>query len=42
MTPETAELGLKKLPEAIQRKPKQWVYTDWVDLTTMDIFKENK
>jgi dTDP-4-amino-4,6-dideoxygalactose transaminase len=42
MTPETAELGLKKLPEAIQRKPKKWVYTDWVDLTTMDVFKENK
>jgi len=39
MTPETAELGLQKLPEAIQRKPKQWVYTDWVDLTTMDVFK---
>lgn len=42
MTPETAELGLQKLPEAISRPPKQWVYTDWVDLTTMDIFKENK
>ena len=25
MTPETAELGLKKLPEAIKTKPKQWV-----------------
>ncbi len=42
MTPETAELGLKKLPEAIKRKPKQWTYTDWPDLTTMDFFKENK
>tara|TARA_R100001510_G_C7653982_1_gene212508 strand:- start:2412 stop:3008 length:597 start_codon:yes stop_codon:yes gene_type:complete len=42
MTPETAELGLQKLPEAISRPPKQWVYTDWVDLTTMDIFKEKK
>ena len=42
MTPETAELGLKKLPEAIKRKPKQWVYTDWPDLTTMDIFKDEK
>ena len=39
MTPETAELGLKKLPEAIERKPKQWVYKDWPDLTTMDVFK---
>ncbi len=40
MTPETAELGLKKLPEAIKRKPKQWVHTDWPDLTTMDVFKD--
>ena len=39
MTPETAELGLKKLPEAINKKPKQWVYNDWPDLTTMDVFK---
>jgi len=42
MTPETATLGMEKLPEAIKRKPKQWVYTDWVDLTTMDVFKEGK
>lgn len=42
MTPETAELGLKKLPEAIERKPKQWTYNDWPDLTTMDFFKEKK
>ena len=40
MTPETAELGLKKLPDAIKTKPKQWVYTDWPDLTTMDVFKK--
>jgi len=33
-------LGLKKLPEAISTPPKRWVYTDWVDLTTMDIFKD--
>jgi len=42
MTPETAELGLKKLPDAIKTKPKQWVYTDWPDLTTMDVFKLTK
>jgi hypothetical protein len=42
MTPETAELGLKKLPTAIATKPKQWVYTDWNDLTTMDVFKNAK
>ena len=40
MTPETAELGLKKLPEAISRIPKKWVYTDWPDLTKMDVFKD--
>ena len=42
MTPETAGLGLQKLPEAIKRPSKQWVHTDWVDLTTMDIFKEKE
>ena len=39
MTPETAQLGLQKLPEAIKNKPKEWVYTDWPDLTKMEIFK---
>ena len=39
MTPETASNGLKKLPEAIKTKPKQWVITDWPDLTQMEIFK---
>lgn len=38
MTPETAELGLKKLPSAIATKPKQWIYTDWPDLTRMNVF----
>ena len=42
MTPETAELGLEKLSEAIQRAPKQWKHTDWPDLTKMDFFKETK
>ena len=39
MTPETAKLGLSKLPEAIRTEPKQWVVTDWPDLTKMEIFK---
>ena len=39
MTPETAQLGLQKLPEAIKNKPKEWIYTDWPDLTKMEIFK---
>lgn len=38
MTPETAELGLNKLKNAIDSKPKQWVVTDWPDLTKMKIF----
>tara|TARA_R100000008_G_C3519591_1_gene133241 strand:+ start:70 stop:660 length:591 start_codon:yes stop_codon:yes gene_type:complete len=39
MAPETAANGLKKLPEAIKTKPRQWVVTDWPDLTKMEIFK---
>jgi dTDP-4-amino-4,6-dideoxygalactose transaminase len=39
MTPETAKLGLDKLEEAINIKPKKWVVNDWPDLTEMDIFK---
>ena len=39
MTPETAALGLEKLPEAITREPRQWVLEDWPDLRNMEIFK---
>ena len=39
MTPETAKLGLEKLQNAIDAKPKQWVVTDWPDLTQMSVFK---
>tara|TARA_A100001201_G_scaffold110687_1_gene94649 strand:+ start:75 stop:662 length:588 start_codon:yes stop_codon:yes gene_type:complete len=39
MTPETANLGLQKLPDAIKNKPKQWTTDDWPDLTNMGIFK---
>jgi dTDP-4-amino-4,6-dideoxygalactose transaminase len=38
MTPETAELGLSKLPDAIKTAPKQWSYKDYVDLREMEIF----
>lgn len=41
MTPETAQLGLDKFTNAINTPPKKWVITDWPDLTTMDIFKNN-
>ena len=39
MTPETAQYGLDKLPDAIARKPKKWTIEDWPDLTEMEIFK---
>ena len=39
MTPETATLGLQKLPTAKIKKPKQWTIEDWPDLTQMEIFK---
>lgn len=38
MTPETAQKGIEKLPEAIKTKPKKWNYRDWPDLTKMKIF----
>ena len=40
MTPETAELGLTKLPDAILSEPIKWTINDWPDLTKMDIFKK--
>ena len=39
MTPETAQLGLDKLPEAIVKTPRQWKWTDWPDLRNMKVFK---
>ena len=40
MTPETAQLGLEKLPEAINTRPKKWTVNDWPDLTKqMEVFK---
>lgn len=40
MTPETAQLGLDKLSIAIQTTPKQWVITEWPDISEMNIFKK--
>ena len=40
MTPETAQLGLDKLPKAMQEQPKQWNILDWPDLTKMQVFKK--
>jgi hypothetical protein len=42
MTPETAVLGLQKLPAAIETPPKKWIQADWVDLTTLDVFKKGR
>jgi len=39
MTPETAQLGLDKLPQAKTTTPRQWTVNDWPDLTQMKIFK---
>ncbi len=39
MTPETALLGIKKLPEAISMAPRIWKVTDWPDLTKMSVWK---
>lgn len=39
MTPETAQIGLEKLPKAIETNPRQWEINDWPDLTEMDVFK---
>lgn len=38
MTPETAQLGLDKLPEAILKEPRQWQTSDWPDLTKMTVW----
>ena len=39
MTPETAQLGLNKFPIAVATTPRQWVVTDWPDLTKMKVFQ---
>lgn len=40
MTPETAAMGIEKLPQAIAKEPKQWLLNDWPDLTKMEIFNK--
>lgn len=39
MTPETAKLGLEKLPEAIATESRLWDWSNYPDLTQMDVFK---
>ena len=40
MTPETDKLGLDKLPEAITKSPRQWVLSDWPDVSKMLVFNK--
>lgn len=40
LLPELAQLGLEKLPDAIQTPPKIWKVEEWPDLTKLDVFKE--
>lgn len=40
MTPETAELGLKKINQAKVTKPKLWSWKDYPDLRVMKIFNK--
>jgi dTDP-4-amino-4,6-dideoxygalactose transaminase len=40
MTPETAQLGLSILEDRINSTPRQWVVSDWPDLTEMKIFNK--
>ncbi len=38
MTPETAQIGIDKFDDAVKKKPKKWVISDWPDLTKMKVF----
>lgn len=38
MTPETAQLGLEKLPDAISKTPKIWSWKDYPDLSRFSVF----
>jgi dTDP-4-amino-4,6-dideoxygalactose transaminase len=39
MTPETAQSGIDKFEEAVNKTPRQWVWTDWPDIRNMEVFK---
>ena len=38
MTPETAKLGLEKLNDAKQKRPRQWEWKEWPDLSKLEVF----
>ena len=39
MTPEVAQIGIDKLEKVKNIIPREWKWTDWPDLSTMDVFK---
>lgn len=39
MTPETAQLGLDKLPEAVKTTAKKWSWKNYPNLSTLEVFK---
>ena len=39
MTPETAELGIEKLPDSLAGHNKTWSASDYPDLSTLPVFK---
>ena len=42
MTPETAQLGLDRLPDAEVKKPKKWTSQDYPDLRNMTVFQKHR
>ena len=42
MTPETAQLGINKLHQAMNSLPREWSIEDWPDLRTMGIFEKQE
>jgi len=40
MTPETAQLGLSLLPNAIKTEPQKWSYKDYPDISKMKVFND--
>jgi dTDP-4-amino-4,6-dideoxygalactose transaminase len=41
MTPETAQQGLDKLPDAISSDPRKWSWQDYPDLSNFHVFSKN-
>ena len=39
MTPETAQLGIKKFNDSLYKEPRKWTIEDWPDLSRMEIFR---